>query len=64
MRTDILEELLKHCTSVKTVRLCLQLGCEMSLPRAYLRAAVVSLEDLYGGKLVAAMDRQHPRDIF
>lgn len=25
---------------------------------------VVSLEDLYGGKLVAAMDRQHPRDLF
>ncbi len=26
--------------------------------------SVVSLEDLYGGKLVAAMDRQHPRDLF
>lgn len=25
---------------------------------------VVSLADLYGGKLVAAMDRQHPRDLF
>lgn len=25
---------------------------------------VVAFEDLYGGKLVAAMDRQHPRDIF
>ncbi len=25
---------------------------------------MVSLEDLYGGKLVAAMDRQHPRDLF
>jgi predicted nucleotidyltransferase component of viral defense system len=25
---------------------------------------VVSLEDMYGGKLVAAMDRQHPRDLF
>jgi len=25
---------------------------------------VVSLEDLYAGKLVAAMDRQHPRDLF
>ena len=25
---------------------------------------VVSLEDLYGGKLAAAMDRQHPRDLF
>ncbi len=25
---------------------------------------VVSLEDAYGGKLVAALDRQHPRDLF
>jgi predicted nucleotidyltransferase component of viral defense system len=25
---------------------------------------VVALEDMYGGKLVAAMDRQHPRDLF
>ena len=25
---------------------------------------VASLEDLYGGKLVAALDRQHPRDLF
>lgn len=25
---------------------------------------VVAFEDLYGGKLVAAMDRQHPRDLF
>lgn len=25
---------------------------------------MVSMEDVYGGKLVAAMDRQHPRDLF
>jgi hypothetical protein len=25
---------------------------------------LVSLEDVYGGKLVAGMDRQHPRDLF
>lgn len=25
---------------------------------------VVSVEDVYGGKLVAALDRQHPRDLF
>ncbi len=25
---------------------------------------VVSIPDLYGGKIVAALDRQHPRDIF
>ncbi len=26
--------------------------------------AVVSFEDLYGGKIVAALDRQHPRDLY
>jgi len=31
---------------------------------AELEIPVVSLEDLYGGKLAAAMDRQHPRDLF
>jgi hypothetical protein len=31
-RADVLRELLKSCTSVKTVRLCLQLGRELSLP--------------------------------
>ena len=31
---------------------------------ADLELPVVALEDLYGGKLVAAMDRQHPRDLF
>ena len=32
--------------------------------QADLEIPVVSLEDMYGGKLVAAMDRQHPRDLF
>jgi Transcriptional regulator, AbiEi antitoxin, Type IV TA system/Transcriptional regulator, AbiEi antitoxin N-terminal domain len=32
LRADVLRELLSHCTSVKTVRLCLQLGREGSLP--------------------------------
>jgi predicted nucleotidyltransferase component of viral defense system len=31
---------------------------------ADLEIPVVSLADVYGGKLVAAMDRQHPRDLF
>lgn len=31
---------------------------------ADLDTPVVSLEDMYGGKLVAALDRQHPRDLF
>lgn len=30
----------------------------------YAEIQVVSLPDLYGGKLCAAMDRQHPRDLF
>lgn len=30
----------------------------------YAEIPVVSLPDLYGGKLCAAMDRQHPRDLF
>jgi predicted nucleotidyltransferase component of viral defense system len=32
--------------------------------QADLEIPVVSLEDVYGGKLAAAMDRQHPRDLF
>jgi predicted nucleotidyltransferase component of viral defense system len=32
--------------------------------QADLDIRVVSLEDVYGGKLAAAMDRQHPRDLF
>ena len=31
---------------------------------ADLELPVVSMEDLYGGTLVAALDRQHPRDLF
>lgn len=34
LRPDILYDLLKHCTSVKTVRLCLQLGRESLRPWA------------------------------
>ena len=32
--------------------------------QADLEIPVVSVEDVYGGKLVAALDRQHPRDLF
>lgn len=28
------------------------------------RARVLAMEDLYGGKICAALDRQHPRDLF
>lgn len=34
------------------------------LLQAELDIPVVSIDDVYGGKLVAAMDRQHPRDLF
>nr|WP_294522094.1 type IV toxin-antitoxin system AbiEi family antitoxin domain-containing protein [uncultured Rhodopila sp.] len=34
LRADVLRDLLQHCTSVKTVRLCLQLGRERALPWA------------------------------
>lgn len=34
LRADVLGNLLKCCTSIKTVRLCLQLGRELSLPWA------------------------------
>ncbi len=34
LRADVLMDLLKRCTSVKTVRLCLTLGRELSLPWA------------------------------
>jgi predicted nucleotidyltransferase component of viral defense system len=30
----------------------------------YAKVPVVSLPDLYGGKICAALDRQHPRDLF
>lgn len=34
LRADVLRALLQHCTSVKTVRLCLQLGRENAMPWA------------------------------
>ncbi len=40
LRADVLSKLLTNCTSVKTVRLCLQLGADLSLPwRAKLNPA-------------------------
>jgi len=30
----------------------------------FARTAILALEDVYAGKLVAALDRQHPRDLF
>jgi hypothetical protein len=34
LRADVMRDLLQHCANVKTVRLCLQLGRELSLPWA------------------------------
>jgi hypothetical protein len=34
LRSKVMQQLLVHCTSVKTVRLCLQLGRELKLPWA------------------------------
>jgi len=34
LRADVLRDLLKRCTNIKTVRLCLQLGRELSQPWA------------------------------
>jgi Transcriptional regulator, AbiEi antitoxin, Type IV TA system/Transcriptional regulator, AbiEi antitoxin N-terminal domain len=34
LRAEVLRELLQHCNSVKTVRLCLQFGRELSMPWA------------------------------
>jgi len=34
LHADVIEKLLKRCTSVKTVRLCLRFGRELSLPWA------------------------------
>ena len=47
-----------HLTELKTVRPIVeeQFG--------YAEIEVVSFADLYAGKLVAALDRQHPRDLF
>jgi predicted nucleotidyltransferase component of viral defense system len=41
--------------------LCINLQNEFEL---YTSTQTLSLEDLYGGKLCAALDRQHPRDLF
>ncbi len=41
--------------------LCTNLQNEFEL---YTSVQTLSLEDLYGGKLCAALDRQHPRDLF
>jgi hypothetical protein len=50
--------------TVRPVRMASLTRTARDTLQADLEIPVVSLEDMYGGKLVAAMDRQHPRDIF
>lgn len=45
-----------------TVRSLTDMASDMLL--ADIDIPVVSLEDVYGGKIAAALDRQHPRDLF
>lgn len=50
--------------AVRPVRRASLTPVARDLLSADLEIPVVSLEDVYGGKLVAALDRQHPRDLF
>jgi predicted nucleotidyltransferase component of viral defense system len=50
--------------TVRPVRMASLTQSAREALQAGLEIPVVSVEDLYGGKLVAAMDRQHPRDLF
>lgn len=50
--------------TVRPVRMASLTQSAREALQADLEIPVVSVEDLYGGKLVAAMDRQHPRDLF
>jgi len=42
----------------------LEVGEKVEDVFGYVAVPVVSLADLYGGKICAALDRQHPRDLF
>lgn len=50
--------------TVNPVRMASLTSGAREMLQADLEIPIVSLEDMYGGKLVAAMDRQHPRDLF
>ena len=50
--------------TVRPVRRASLTAAARDILLADLEIPVVSLEDMYGGKLVAALDRQHPRDLF
>ena len=44
---------------IMTLKPCVQKKFEMSV-----EARVLAIADIYGGKICAALDRQHPRDLF
>ncbi|MDE2346497.1 MAG: nucleotidyl transferase AbiEii/AbiGii toxin family protein [Gammaproteobacteria bacterium] len=50
--------------TVGPVRMASLMRSAREMLQADIEIPVVSLDDVYGGKLVAAMDRQHPRDLF
>lgn len=50
--------------TVRPVRRAALTPAARDILMADLEIPVVSLEDVYGGKLVATLDRQHPRDLF
>ncbi|MDE2235669.1 MAG: nucleotidyl transferase AbiEii/AbiGii toxin family protein [Gammaproteobacteria bacterium] len=50
--------------TVRPVRMASLMRSAREMLQADIEIPVVSLDDVYGGKLVAAMDRQHPRDLF
>jgi predicted nucleotidyltransferase component of viral defense system len=50
--------------TVQPVRMASLIPNARDTLEADIEIPVVSLEDVYGGKLMAAMDRQHPRDLF
>ena len=42
----------------------LRIGSKVEETFGFAEVPVVSFEDLYAGKIIAALDRQHPRDLF
>lgn len=48
-------------SAIRMIPLCDKAQTEFEV---FLEMPVVSLGQLYGGKIVAALDRQHPRDLF
>jgi predicted nucleotidyltransferase component of viral defense system len=50
--------------TVRKVQLASLSAKAQDVLQAELEIPMASLEDIYGGKLVAALDRQHPRDLF